>query len=105
MNLNTLLGRLRLAAILEGVSYLLFAVTMPLKYFYEMPEPNYYVGISHGVLFIIYIALCLQSAFTFKWKLSTTFWALLASVIPFGTFIADSKIFKKMTIATTSNHS
>ncbi len=88
------LGRLRLAAILEGISYLLFAVTMPLKYLYEIPQPNYYVGMAHGVLFILYIVLCLQCAFLYKWKTGTTFWALVASIVPFGTFIANAKIFK-----------
>ena len=38
------LGRLRLLAHLEGISYLLFAITMPLKYLMDIPEPNYVVG-------------------------------------------------------------
>jgi len=37
----------------------------------------------------------LNSASEKKWKLLTIFWALLASIIPFGTFVADKKIFKE----------
>jgi len=50
---------------------------------------------AHGVLFIMYVALVILVQSKYKWSLKTTFWALLASIIPFGTFVADSKIFKK----------
>lgn len=96
MNLSTPLGRFRLVAILEGISYLLFGVTMPLKYAMEIPEPNYIVGMAHGFLFIAYIALCLQMIYLYKWNIKTSFFALIASLIPAGTFIADAKIFKPM---------
>lgn len=94
MNLKTALGRLRLFAILEGISYLLFAITMPLKYGLEIPEPNFYVGMTHGWLFIIYIILCLQISYIQKWSAQTTALALIASLVPFGTFYADAKLFK-----------
>lgn len=89
------LKNLRIVAILEGISYLLLGITMPLKYVYEMPKPNYFVGMAHGVLFIAYIILVLWVGKKYKWNLLTLFWALLASLIPFGTFVADAKIFKK----------
>ena len=54
MNFKTLLGQLRWLAILEGISYLLLAITVPLKYMYEMGTPNKIVGMAHGVLFIAY---------------------------------------------------
>ena len=95
MNIYSPIGRLRIIAILEGISYLLLGITMPLKYLYELPEPNFYVGLAHGILFILYIALCLQCALLYKWPVSITFWALVASIIPFGTFVADARIFKK----------
>lgn len=96
MNLKTPIGRLRIFAILEGISYLLFAVTMPLKYVLEITEPNFYVGMTHGWLFIIYVILCIQNSFIQKWNTKTTILALVASLIPFGTFYADAKIFKPL---------
>jgi integral membrane protein len=54
---------------------------------------------GHGILFMAYIGLVAVVAMRLKWKLGTTFWALLASLIPFGTFIADNKIFSKLTMA------
>lgn len=95
MNLKTPIGRLRLFAVLEGISYLLFAITMPLKYGLDIPEPNFYVGMAHGWLFIIYIILCFQNSYIHKWDLKTSALALVASLIPFGTFYADAKIFKR----------
>lgn len=48
----SLLKSFRYTAILEGISYLLFGLTMPLKYMYDILEPNFYVGMAHGLLFI-----------------------------------------------------
>lgn len=93
--LNTPIGRLRIAAILEGISYLLFGLTMPLKYLLDIPGPNYVVGLAHGILFIIYIYLCIINAIIYKWNGKTTLLVLLASLIPLATFIADAKVFKK----------
>jgi len=50
MNPGTPIGRLRIIAIAEGISYLLFAITMPLKYVLEITAPNFYVGAAHGLL-------------------------------------------------------
>ena len=54
MKLNRL-TILKKVAILEGISYLLFAVTVPLKRIYDYHWPNKIVGMSHGILFILYI--------------------------------------------------
>ncbi|XOV68511.1 MAG: DUF3817 domain-containing protein [Fluviicola sp.] len=95
MNIKTLLGQLRILAVAEGISYLLLALTMPLKYMYEMGMPNKIVGMAHGVLFIAYCVWVVIYGREAKWKLSTIGWSLLASLLPFGTFVADAKIFKK----------
>ena len=92
--LTTALGRLRLTAWIEGTTYLLLGITMPLKYIYDMPQPNYIVGMLHGVFFILYCLLVLQVAYRDRWKRLHTFWALLASLIPFGTFVAEYKLFR-----------
>jgi integral membrane protein len=95
MNFSTKLGQLRILAIAEGISYLLFALTMPIKYMLDNPMPNKIVGMAHGVLFIAYCLWVIFVAFEKKWTFKTTLLAGFASLIPFGTFIADSKIFKK----------
>jgi integral membrane protein len=93
--LKTALGRLRIVAFVEGCSYLLLGFTMLLKYKFYLPQPNYVVGLVHGVLFVIYIFLVLQVALLQRWSKLKVFWAFLASLIPFGTFYADKKIFRQ----------
>jgi integral membrane protein len=95
MNKKNLLKQLRLLAILEGISYLLFALTMPLKYMYEIGMPNKIVGMAHGILFIAYCAWVVLYGKEVKWAFKTTFLGLLASLFPFATFIFDSKVLKK----------
>jgi integral membrane protein len=94
--MSTNLNRLRILAWLEGISFLLLlGVTMPLKYYYEMPTPNLVIGMLHGLLFIAYCTCVLIVRAEEKWTGSITFWALLASLLPFGTFVADARLFRK----------
>ena len=86
---------LRIIALLEGLSFLLLlGVAMPLKYMYDKPEMVKIVGMAHGVLFIAYILLVIIVRQLLNWNFKQTFIALIASVLPFGTFYADKKIFK-----------
>lgn len=85
----------RSVALLEGISYLLlFALSMPLKYWAGIREPNIYIGYVHGFLFLAYIALAVVLWQERKWSLKTLFWILLASLLPFGTFYLDSRFLK-----------
>ena len=91
---KTALGRLRIIAFIEGCSYLLLGFTMILKYQFSMPQPNYVVGLAHGILFVLYIVLLLQVSFLQKWSIIKMFWAFIASLIPLGTFYADKVLFR-----------
>ncbi len=92
--LKTELGRLRLIAFLEGTSLLLILfVTMPLKYIFEYPQANMVVGMFHGVLFLLYVLAVIRAKIEFDWSWKTFFIAGICSIIPFGTFWADKKIF------------
>lgn len=93
---KTALGSLRIVAFIEGCSFLLLGFTMILKYKYAMPQPNYIVGLAHGILFVLYVVLLIQVSFVHKWSLLKMFWAFLASLIPFGTFYADKVLFKEL---------
>ena len=95
MNLKTVLGQLRILAIIEGISYILFAFTMPLKYKYEIGTPNKIIGMIHGFLFIAYCIWVVRIAFQKKWTTRITFLCLVASLVPFATFVVDSKLLKK----------
>ena len=98
MNLKTPLGRLRILALLEGISFLLFAITMPMKYMLQITEPNFIVGMAHGLLFILYVVLSFQNIYIHKWSFKTSILVLIASLIPFATFVVDAKILKPQSI-------
>jgi integral membrane protein len=90
-----LLKTFRTTAILEGISYLaLFGVTMPLKYWAEIPEPNKWVGYAHGFLFIAFIVLAALICFNKKWGIKRFVIFGIASLLPFATFYVDDKYLK-----------
>lgn len=89
--------RFRRVGIYEGISYLaLFGVTMPLKYIFEIKWPNYVVGMAHGFLFILYIWFTYLTMRKYKLSLLNTFYLVIASLLPFGTFVTDKKILSKL---------
>ena len=90
------LGRLRIIGFLEGLSFiLLVGVAMPLKYLGGYQHATWDIGMIHGVLFIGYIIAVVPVKFAFNWNIKTTFMVLLASLLPFGTFVAEYRIFRK----------
>ena len=86
----------RIAAFLEGISYLLLlGVGMPFKYFYKDPSWVQALGMPHGVLFIGYLILAYLIKDEQKWDFRTFGLVCLASVIPFGTFWVERKYITK----------
>lgn len=84
----------RIIAFFEGTSFiLLLGIAMPLKYMYGKPEMVKIVGMAHGVLFIAYIVLAIVVKEKLNWNTKQTLLALVASVLPFGTYYADRKLF------------
>ncbi len=95
--LSSPIGRFRIIAFLEGFSFLLILfVTMPLKYFFQTPTPNLVVGMCHGILFMVYIYAALRLRLSQSWDLRLTLKTLAASLIPFGTFYMDYKVFRHL---------
>ncbi len=93
--LKSALGRFRIVAFLEGVSFLiLLFIAMPLKYFAGQPWAVKQVGMAHGVLFVLYLVALAHVMYTLKWSIWKGLVAVFASFIPFGTFILDSKLLK-----------
>ncbi|TGD83202.1 DUF3817 domain-containing protein [Hymenobacter wooponensis] len=94
--LRTPLGRLRVVGFLEGVSFLvLLGIAMPLKYLAGQPAAVRMVGMGHGVLFVLYVLLVIQVGIERSWSWRKALLALVVSVVPFGTFWADKKLFQE----------
>ena len=87
----------RSLAFFEGASLILLVfVTTPLKYMYDQPIGTKILGPIHGILFIAYVFYTFVLKDKYNWSWQRTAWLLLASIVPFGTFISDAKILKKL---------
>ena len=86
----------RMTALAEGVSFLtLLCIAMPMKYFMGMPEVVRVAGSIHGALFVLYVGLLAILHVRQRWSFMFSLYALIASVIPFGTFVLDKHIREK----------
>lgn len=94
--LHTRIGRFRITAFLEGISFILIlAVSMPLKYYYDMPEPNQVIGMAHGLLFVLYCFQALALTIENKWPFKALFVLFIASILPFGTFYFVPRVLRE----------
>jgi integral membrane protein len=94
--LQTSLGRFRIVALLEGLSFIvLLGVAMPLKYIWGLPLYVKYVGWAHGLLFIAFFFALLQVYGDHHWSWKKVAWCVLASLLPFGTFVLDAQVLRK----------
>ena len=90
----------RMIALAEGSSFLtLLFIAMPMKYFLGMPEVVRVVGSIHGGLFVLYVGLLAMLHFRQRWSFMFSLYALIASVIPFGTFMLDKHLRGKEVVA------
>ena len=89
MNIQTL----RVVGLLEGLSFLLLLfIAMPMKYMLDNPILVKYVGMGHGVLFILFLIVLFVVCEKQKWSLQMFILGLIASILPFGTFVFDRKL-------------
>jgi len=85
----------KIVAFLEGISYLLLLfVATPIKYFKDDPTYVKMLGMPHGLLFVLYIIIAFLIKGEQKWTTNQFWKVLVASVIPFGTFVAVKKYLK-----------
>ncbi len=84
----------RVIAFLEGLSYLLLLfVAVPIKYIGHNETLVKTLGMPHGLLFVTYVIMAILLQSSRQWDGKTLRKILVASILPFGTFIADKKYF------------
>jgi integral membrane protein len=93
---QTPMGRLRITAFLEGLSFLiLLGIAMPLKYLGGMPMAVKFAGMTHGVLFILFLFSLIDVKISHRWTIAKSGMAFISSLLPFGTFVLDARVLKK----------
>jgi integral membrane protein len=87
----TPVGRFRIVAFWEGISYLLLLfVAMPLKYGFGADMAVRIVGMGHGVLFLAYCLTLALAARRLGARLSLV--AFMVSLVPAGTFWLERRL-------------
>jgi len=84
-------------AILEGISYLVLFANMLLVKPTNLALYKtflYPIGMTHGILFIGYVALAIFIMKSQKWSFGTLSIVLIASLLPFATFFVERKYLK-----------
>jgi integral membrane protein len=91
--LSNVIGRLRLAGILEGFSFIgLLGVAMPLKYVWDRPQAVSIVGMAHGILFLLYCLALLLAWQETRWPNKRAALIFGAALVPFGPFLLDPSL-------------
>lgn len=91
------LRRLKRICFIEGCSYLLLLlVAMPLKYAADLPKAVSWVGMIHGILFVLLVPVLLQTAHLRAWSLARTGLVFLWTMVPFGMFPLDKMLKREL---------
>jgi integral membrane protein len=83
------LKTLRLVALAEATSFLALLAATYFKYSDQGEVGVQVLGPIHGLLFLAYVVLVLALRPDTRWSTQTTFWILVAAVLPFGGYAFD----------------
>ena len=90
---KTALNRFRVISYIEGLSYLiLLFIAMPIKYIGENPYPVKVIGMTHGVLFILFMIVLFESMRKYAWENGFSLKLFIYSLLPFGSFVIEKKV-------------
>ncbi|MFI9504271.1 DUF3817 domain-containing protein [Nocardia sp. NPDC052566] len=89
-DLSTVAKRFRFIAVLEAISWAFLIVGMVFK---RLPEPVTWpvkvFGMTHGIIFILFVIMAIVAARELKWSPLVTVLALLSSIPPFFTVLFE----------------
>ena len=91
-----MLQTFRLLSLVEGISLLiLLFIAMPAKYQFGY-DFVWQVGMTHGLLWLAYVALSLPLSHKQSWTVMFWMMVLLASTVPFACFFLDGKLKQEL---------
>jgi integral membrane protein len=90
------LRRLRLAALVEGVTLvLLVLVAVPAKHLFGVPALTKVMGPVHGLAFVGYVWMLLATVSGGSWRLGEILRLMTAAFVPFGAFHSTRLLRRK----------
>jgi integral membrane protein len=91
------LSRLRFIGLLEGCTLLiLVAIAVPLRHLAGLPIATKVMGPIHGFVFILYLVALIDCISGGAWTSREIARGAVACLIPFGTFLNDGLIKRKI---------
>jgi len=88
-----MLSFFRKLSLVEGLSLIaLLLVAMPAKYHFGYIDSIWMVGMTHGVLWLVYFVVSLVVSHQQNWSILFWLTTLFASIIPFACFFLDRKL-------------
>ena len=88
------LARFKFIAYLAGVVLILFTIEITLKYSGILEIP--WFAQLHGIVYMVYVVIAFDVSRRAKLSLRDTFLVLIAGTIPVMSFIAESKIRRRV---------
>ena len=92
---------LRYLALVEAISFLALLVATYLKYANDWPTGVRVLGPVHGTLFLAFVFMALVVRGPARWTIGTTLGVFLGAVLPFGGFVVDRWLSKRMRASAT----
>lgn len=90
----------RIVSAIEGLSFLvLLFIAMPAKYVYGLPEAVSVVGMSHGLLFLLFVFMAALLAQRHRWPERYTLFVVVAGVVPFGFVLIEKSLRRRLEAA------
>ncbi|WP_249780003.1 DUF3817 domain-containing protein [Bradyrhizobium sp. dw_411] len=97
------LRKMRLVSLVEGTTLLLIVgVAVPLKYLAGFPLATRLIGPVHGVAFVLYVWMLIQTVSMGGWSRAETARMVLAAFIPFGAFLNERALARRQSALAAS---
>lgn len=81
--------RYRVLAYTTGVALLGLTTAFILKYAADSPGMMSWMGVTHGVLYMIYLVVAVDLALKARWSIRGTLLVLVAGMVPFLSFVTE----------------
>ena len=92
----TQLRRMRAVSLLEGSTLLLLLlVAVPLKHLAGVSAATHIMGPIHGLAFLAYLGMLIQTVSGGGWSRSETTRLVVAALIPFGAFVNERALARR----------
>jgi integral membrane protein len=97
------LRRMRAVSLLEGTTLLLLlGVAVPLKHLAGIPVATSIMGPIHGIAFVLYVWMLIQTISIGGWTRAAAARMVLAAFIPFGAFVNERALARRQASLATS---